>query len=169
MAGHEGNGEVERVDIEEAARRLNTTTDALRKKLRRGTLTGEKVDGHWYVWLNGHATAGRASASEIAIYERMIDTLQREVDFLRQELQQEQEARTEESRRRDIIIAQLTEQMRSLPEVVAGECPAQTMSSVPDGPERTPEPQHEPPVMMHMYRPPEPAHRSWWAFWRREP
>lgn len=39
------------VDVAEAARRLGVTPDAIRSRLHRGTLEGEKVDGQWRVRL----------------------------------------------------------------------------------------------------------------------
>lgn len=39
------------VDVAEAARRLGVTPDAIRARLHRGTLKGEKVDGQWRVRL----------------------------------------------------------------------------------------------------------------------
>jgi hypothetical protein len=39
------------VDVAEAARRLGVTPDAIRARLHRGTLDGEKVDGQWRVYL----------------------------------------------------------------------------------------------------------------------
>lgn len=41
----------EAVDVPEAARRLGVTPDAVRSRLHRGTLEGEKVDGAWRVIL----------------------------------------------------------------------------------------------------------------------
>jgi hypothetical protein len=45
------NGTGEQVDLLEAAHRLGIGVDAVRKRLTRGSLRGEKVDGHWFVWL----------------------------------------------------------------------------------------------------------------------
>jgi hypothetical protein len=42
----------ERVDLKTAAGRLDSTVDALRKRIKRGSLQGELVDGRWYAWID---------------------------------------------------------------------------------------------------------------------
>ncbi len=51
------------VDVVEAAHLLGTTTDAVRAKLRRGTLQGHKVDGEWQVIIPA-PTVGQQDATE---------------------------------------------------------------------------------------------------------
>ncbi len=51
------------VDVVEAAHLLGTTTDAVRAKLRRGTLQGHKVDGEWQVIVPA-PTVGQQDATE---------------------------------------------------------------------------------------------------------
>src|SRR3954451_20589601 len=46
------------VPIAEAARQLGTAPEALRKRLGRGTLRGEKRDGGWYIYLPNRADDG---------------------------------------------------------------------------------------------------------------
>lgn len=46
------------VDVAEAARRLGVTPDAVRARLHRGTLDGEKVDGAWRVRLPAEEPTG---------------------------------------------------------------------------------------------------------------
>ena len=48
----------DRVTVIEAAERLATTPDAIRARLRRGQLAGEKQGRTWYVFLDSQATAG---------------------------------------------------------------------------------------------------------------
>lgn len=43
------------VEVAEAARRLGVTPDAIRARLHRGTLAGEKVEGTWRVHLPAEA------------------------------------------------------------------------------------------------------------------
>lgn len=42
------------VTMPEAARMLGVSTDAVRSRLRRGTLPGVKIDGEWHVTLDAH-------------------------------------------------------------------------------------------------------------------
>ena len=94
----------QRVDLQEAAEILGISSDAVRKRAKRGTLdheTGE--DGKLYVWVDDGETDGRTPLDE----DR--DEL---IEFLRSEL----EAWQEEARRKDHIIAALTQR---IPEIEA--------------------------------------------------
>jgi len=51
------------VGVVEAAHLLGTTTDAVRARLRRGTLQGHKVDGEWQVIMPSHPV-GQQDATE---------------------------------------------------------------------------------------------------------
>ncbi len=51
------------VGVVEAAQLLGTTTDAVRARLRRGTLQGQKVDGEWQVIMPA-PTVGQQDATE---------------------------------------------------------------------------------------------------------
>jgi len=51
------------VGVVEAAHLLGTTTDAVRARLRRGTLQGHKVDGEWHVVVPA-PTVGQQDATE---------------------------------------------------------------------------------------------------------
>jgi hypothetical protein len=112
----------ERVDIAEAATRLQTTPEAIRKRIRRGSLEASKQDGRWYVVLDVSRTAsssegagrpgdGVQDTGQDASRTELVDALKDEILFLRRELEQ----RSEEIQRRDVIIAQLTDQLRRLP------------------------------------------------------
>ena len=48
------DGQVERLDVAEAATRLNISIEAVRKRIQRGTLRTERQDGHRYVVLTSH-------------------------------------------------------------------------------------------------------------------
>jgi hypothetical protein len=50
------------VGVVEAARILGVSTDAVRARLRRGTLEGEKIEGEWHVRLPHRQDADRTSA-----------------------------------------------------------------------------------------------------------
>jgi hypothetical protein len=151
---------LDQVDIAEAARRLQTTPDAIRKRIRRGSLDAVKLDGRWYVVLDAaRATSAGQSTSHIldtgqdapesgrtddqdASRTALVESLQDEVLFLRAELAK----RSEEIERRDVIIAQLAERIPRRLE-------APTVSEPP-----VPAPVTEQPAER-------PAPRPWWRFW----
>ncbi len=51
-----------RLDLREAAEVLDTSVDAVRKRIARGTLESEKADGKVYVWLDDGAPRSDAEA-----------------------------------------------------------------------------------------------------------
>jgi hypothetical protein len=123
----------EAVPIPLAAERLGLTSEAIRMRLKRGTLTGEKVDGRWVVnvpRLNADPTATkpppehdqdaeqgqtqRATQRDQSGERELIEALRSENAFLRSELA----TRTEEIQRRDHIIAGF---IQRLPELPAGQ------------------------------------------------
>jgi hypothetical protein len=98
-----------RLDVKQAAEALGTTVDAVRKRIRRGALEAERVDGKVYVWLEVDQDANRADAV-LGAKDETIAELREQLDFLRREL----EVRTEESQRKDAIIAALTSRVPEL-------------------------------------------------------
>ncbi len=102
------------VDVPEAARELEISTDAIRKRIARGSLESSREDGHVLVWLDDSGTeAGReAQVDREALLESLLD----QVGYLREIIN----TRDEEIRRRDVIISQLTSR---IPEI---EAPAPT-------------------------------------------
>lgn len=125
------------LSLSDAAVRLGISPDAARKRLERGTLHGEKRGGRWRVYLELDATADAgpdtksdktrpqrtppdAEAAETQVItsaaRELIDTLRSENGFLRSEL----EARTEEIRRRDHILAGLLQELSALQSLAPG-------------------------------------------------
>ena len=108
--------------VAEAARRLGLTENALRKRIRRGSVASARgADGRVYVFLPeaGDWAAAEPSGQPDQAAARpadqagdLVDQLRSEVGFLRDELA----TRTEELRRRDHIIAALTERLGDLSE-----------------------------------------------------
>ena len=129
------------VPIGEAAAQLGLTTTAVRKRIKRGSLLAAKnEDGTWTVFLDdsppGEPTGRDAgSPPDSPPADERVALLARENDRLWQEL----ERRSEELRRKDIIIAQFAERLPELP------LSTQTKAD--------------------RIRAGEPASRPWWRFW----
>jgi len=126
--------DMDALTIPAAAERLGLTSDAIRMRLKRGSLAGRKVNGRWVVLIprsNVDPTATeRAENAQGAMTERLtqretqrstehlnatrelIDSLRSENTYLRSALDAEMEAR----RRADHLVAGL---MERLPELAA--------------------------------------------------
>ena len=119
-----GMSELIRLTVDEAAKLLGTTANALRKRIERGTIQSEKVDGVRYILLSDsdmpqhagdapsgmpHDSAG-SSHDSAAGMSAFVDSLEDQVDYLRRQL----EVWQEEARRKDHIIAALTERIPEL-------------------------------------------------------
>jgi hypothetical protein len=122
------------LDVGEAAHELGISTDAVRKRIARGSLRSDREDGHVMVWLDVGATeAGREAQVD---GEALVEVLQDHISDLRVQLEAEREAR----RRADTIIAQLTQANAALaakvPELEAAESREETAEGAAEGPER---------------------------------
>jgi|SRR5215204_609652 len=107
-----------RYTVREAAELLNITPEAVRARLFRGTLQRETGDdGTVYVVLRTQPNADQShdqSTTQVLMLERLdsqLEDMREQVAFLRREL----DHRTDEIRRRDTIIAQLTQRIPELP------------------------------------------------------
>ena len=116
-----GRVTVRRVDVRGAAEVLDISAEAVRKRIARGTIPHEKdEEGNVWVLLDGQedgdrtASGHREDGSTMPLLSRMED----EIAYLRSELDQERESRTEERRRHDTLMATL---MQRLPELEAPE------------------------------------------------
>jgi len=119
--------------VAEAARVLGITEGAVRKRVERGKLAAERTsDGRLVVYLEGGAgdttatdtTRDRPRQSRDERHEdRYTRSLEEQIAYLRSQLEQERAARTEERRRQDTVIAQLSraneEQARTIRELEA--------------------------------------------------
>jgi len=114
------------VPISEAAAILGISKDAVRMRVKRGTLRSEKRDGRVYVHLNDVPDAD-ADADPNAL----VDDLRDQVAYLRGQL----DVRAEEIRRRDIIVSQLTQATSNLTdrlrELTEGDAPTDTPAPSP--------------------------------------
>jgi len=91
------------VDVGEASRELGISSDAVRKRIARGSLRSDRQDGSVLVWLDeGWTEAGREAQVDGG---PLVEDLREQVHYLRSILNEEREAR----RRADMIIAQLTQ------------------------------------------------------------
>jgi excisionase family DNA binding protein len=100
-----------RVTVEDAARLLGVSVDAVRKRIERGSLRSEKDGTTRYVFLDPDRTqpdSDRTSPDDDLTDK--VTILKEHVQFLRREL----EVWQEEARRKDHIIAALTERIPEL-------------------------------------------------------
>jgi hypothetical protein len=145
-----------RVTVLEAAELLGLTPDAVRARLRRGTLRKERAeDGTLLVVLDGTvgdttATSRPTEQATVALLDakdQTISHLSEQLAFLRQQLQEERE----ESRRKDHLLAAALERIPAI------EAPQDTPSSEP---RESPVSAAEKPGKGEA--PTEPERRSWW-------
>src|SRR5215210_1044847 len=110
---------LDRLTVQEAAARLGVKEDAVRKRIQRGSLAHEKEDGRVYVYLDvTQDTTQDASYPQVQVEGNgeLVEELRDRVRYLERQLDQEREARTEERRRHDTLLAQL---MQRIPELEA--------------------------------------------------
>lgn len=145
------------LDVNSAAEELGLSTDAVRKRISRGSLRSDRQDGTVRVWLDdggteaGHQAHGEAGA--------LIEVLREQAEYLREQLDQERAARTEERRRHDTIIAQLTQANAALasrvPELEAPQ-------RYPEAPETVEEEQERAELRSDAAGAQEAVQRPWW-------
>jgi uncharacterized membrane protein len=139
-----------RLTVPEAADALGVTVDAIRGRIRRGTLHSERESGTVYVWVDlpdadwREPSAGSRRPSHDQ--SELIEEMRARIEDLREQLDEERESR----RRADTIIAQLSaanaEQARTIRAIEAPREPSdaqETLGSpseaaeMPMGPERS--------------------------------
>jgi hypothetical protein len=117
---------VDRLTIQETARRLGISEGAVRKRVNRGTLRSEKEeDGRVYVYLDERDRRGVDDGQDEGVdpnNNALISQLRDEVAYLR-----------DENRRKDEIIMQQAMTMRQLS--AASQEPAETAETVEEAPE----------------------------------
>jgi hypothetical protein len=149
------------VPLREAAERLGTSVDAIRKRIRRGSLEAHKDDsGRWYVVLpvvqdtaseestetdTGHSTSQPIMTASPPVDSEHLMTLQLEVDRLWDQI-----------RVKDDTIAGLMEQLKTVSE---------RLPELPSGPVGTERASHEVQSPQESNAAPELTSRSWWKFW----
>src|SRR5215217_8909252 len=146
------------VTVEEAARLLDVSVDAVRKRIERGTLRSEKVGKTRYVFLDDVMTqhdSDRTRQDYGPDADRtqhdtdmtaLVASMQDQIDTLKQEL----EDRKEEARRKDAILMTMAQR---IPELEASAEPRDTPVTASEEPDRGTAPSEQ---QEHSQR------RSWW-------
>jgi len=164
-----------RVSVHDAAQVLGVTVDAIRKRVQRGTIPHQRDDsGRVWVLLEpaksmqetptstGRDESGHVHDTDQDMYQtedqkHLVESLEDQVGYLRGVIEtrdKELEARTEELRRKDHIIAALTERIPEL------EPPASTEQR--DVPESAPAPQADVETLSDAESSQEPTQRRSW-------
>src|SRR5215218_10751107 len=110
--GRTGRQSGHRVTVDEAARHLGLTVDAVRKRVQRGQIAYEKDQaGRVRIILDESETLQDKSpdATGQGAGAELVEELRDRVHYLERVLEDEREARTEERRRHDTLMAQLTQ------------------------------------------------------------
>ena len=149
-----------RVTVDEAARRLGLTVDAVRKRVQRGQIAYEKDEaGRVRIILDESETlqdkSPDSTGQATGAHEDLVEELRDRVHYLERVLEEERDARTEERRRHDTLMAQL---MQRIPELEAPSEPREAAETDEEEPERA-EP-HTATVEAQ-----EGTHRPWWQRW----
>ncbi len=142
-----------RVTVADAARLLGLSAEAVRMRIKRGTLDSEKVEGTVYVILDDDQTRPHAdpttnqTSDPMSDQTALVEVLRDQVDYLREQLAQEREANRENRR----IIAGLVQRVPELePTRETPPEPRESPLSASEGGGGGEE------------APPEPEERSWW-------
>lgn len=105
-----------RYTVAEAAEILGITVEAVRGRIKRNTIDYERTPEGVFVWLDGdQAVSSRQPGHDQPNDQlELVETLKDQIAYLREQLDQERQARTEERRRHDTILAQLTSRIPEL-------------------------------------------------------
>jgi hypothetical protein len=121
-----------RVTVAQAAELLGLSEDAVRSRLKRGTLSKEKAaDGTVFVMVNGDrpATDQVTDQSALALMQAHLDSLGEQLTYIRDQLDQEREANRENRR----IIAGLVQRVPELGPAYEPRDATQTDAEEPEG------------------------------------
>ena len=102
----------ERVTVAEAAERLGISEGAVRQRLNRGTLSSEKdVDGRVYILLGNDTTDGIQNVQGLSV---LVESLHDQVQYLREQLDEEKEAHREADRENRRLLAAALERIPAI-------------------------------------------------------
>jgi hypothetical protein len=157
-----------RLTVAQAAGVLGITEGAVRSRIKRGTLPTIKEGGHVFVVLGGGLGGSTSSANqatnigEPSDQPELVEALRDQVEHLRREL----DNRTEEIRRRDVIISQLTSR---IPEIEAPASPEPSNVTEAREVPVTPSASSPRPATTAPQKPPQRPQTSAWprSLWRR--
>jgi len=153
------------VTIAEAARVLGLSTDAVRKRLQRGTLAGAKIGDGWRVFLDDAVpdaddpTRQRPDVSSprpdvdrraAVAPDAMVAHLRDEVAYLREQLGERSRELAAERERFDVLHR---EALARIPALGAGQDASDAAPAAPGGADTV--------------KPGSAAPASWWRFWER--
>ena len=145
----------ERLTVAQAAALLGISEGAVRSRIKRGTLPTMREGGTVFVLLGGSTSQANQPPGTGVPGDQLelVNALQDQIRYLREQLDAEREARTEERRRHDTIVAQLTSRIPAI------EAPHEESTDAPEStagePERA-EPRPEAGISQ------EDAQRPWW-------
>jgi hypothetical protein len=148
------------VDVGKASRELGISSDAVRKRISRGSLESTRRDGNVLVWLDeGGTKAGREA--QVEEDGALVEALRDQVTYLKEQL----DIRTEELKEHRRLLAGLIERVPEL-EAPAGE-PAspQTREDVSGGPSRNGEGVGAAPVDREPQNDSDGAREPWYRRW----
>jgi hypothetical protein len=106
-----------RVTVAQAAQILGLSAEAVRMRIKRGTLEHEKVGNTVYVVLDKADQTQpnpELSVEPITDQTALIRALRAEVEFLREEMRRREERHAEETRRKDHLLAAALERIPEL-------------------------------------------------------
>jgi hypothetical protein len=145
----------ERLTVAQAAALLGISEGAVRSRIKRGTLPTMREGGTVFVLLGG-STPQANQPPNIGVpgdQSELVNALQDQIRYLREQLDAEREARTEERRRHDTIVAQLTSRIPAI------EAPQEESTNAPESTAEEPE-RAEPRPDAGISQ--EGAQRPWW-------
>jgi len=174
-----------------AAERLGITPDAVRARLRRGTLSGERVEGDWHVFLPRDTTPrdDRHDADTTATVDRhdsdttrpdrteeLIAAQREEIHYLREQLDHSRRELATERERFDIIHREALGRIQALTDGLAeaeaqfhaeaahkaDPAPGDAPESAQDGPGATEAEDRHPESFAGPSEPEKPSRQSWW-------
>jgi hypothetical protein len=152
-----------RLPVSEAAGALGISAEAVRQRIKRGTVATEKdASGTVYVLLDADMTRTNADSTPDMTGKRSLDqtdlveVLKEQVTYLREQLDQERQSRTEERRRHDTLLAQL---MQRIPELEAPASEATEPRESPESSARAPGTRDPRPATEEQH---EETSRPWW-------